>query len=121
MASFLEELLKKMKTAPHVGIPKVTNPKVPTKVERDAAEFAARQQATPKQDYGSGSSFDQLMQRIRNSPHAEMRYADPAFNQQPIDMGACNAEVEAFMEQLRAKKAARKAAKLAAKNEDTLA
>lgn len=119
MASFLEDLLKQMKNAPHVGIPPVTNPKVPTKVERDAAEYAARERAKPKADYGSGSSFDQLMQRIANSQHPEMRFGDHAFNQQPIDMGACNAEVEAFMEQLRAKKAARKAAKLAAKNEET--
>ena len=36
MSTFLDELLMKMKTAPHVGIPPVTNPKVPTKVERDA-------------------------------------------------------------------------------------
>ena len=42
MASFLDDLLKKMKTAPHVGIPPVTNPKVPTKVERDAAEYAEK-------------------------------------------------------------------------------
>jgi hypothetical protein len=120
MASFLEDLLKKMKTAPHVGIPPVTNPKVPTKVERDAAEYAARERAKPKADYGSGSSFDQLMRHIANSQHPEMKFGDPAFGP-IIDMGACNAEVEAFMEQLRAKKAARKAAKLAAKNEDTLA
>jgi len=80
MASFLEDLLKKMKTAPHVGIPPVTNPKVPTKVERDAAEYAARERAKPKADYGSGSSFDQLMQRIANSQHPEMRFGDPAFS-----------------------------------------
>lgn len=81
MASFLEDLLKKMKTAPHVGIPPVTNPKVPTKVERDAAEYAARERAKPKADYGSGSSFDQLMQRIANSQHPAMRFDDPAFGQ----------------------------------------
>ena len=80
MASFLDELLKKMKTAPHVGIPPVTNPKVPTKAERDAAEYAARELAKPKVDYGSGSSFDQLMQHIANSPHPEMRFGDPAFS-----------------------------------------
>ena len=81
MASFLDELLKKMKTAPHVGIPPVTNPKVQTKAERDAAEYAARELAKPKVDYGSGSSFDQLMQHIANSPHPEMRFGDPAFKQ----------------------------------------
>ena len=81
MASFLDDLLKKMKTAPHVGIPPVTNPKVPTKVEKDSAEYAARELAKPKADYGSGSSFDQLMQRIANSQHPEMRFGDPAFKQ----------------------------------------
>ena len=79
MASFLEDLLKKMKTAPHVGIPPVTNPKVPTKVELDAAEYAARELAKPKADYGSGSSLDQLMKRIANSQHPEMRFGDHAF------------------------------------------
>lgn len=81
MASFLEDLLKKMQNAPHVGIPPVTNPKVPTKVERDAAEYAARERAKPKVDYGSGSSFDQLMQRIANSQHPAMVFGDPAFHQ----------------------------------------
>ena len=80
MASFLDDLLKKMKTAPNVGIPPVTNPKVQTKAERDAAEYAARELAKPKVDYGSGSSFDQLMQHIANSPHPEMRFGDPAFS-----------------------------------------
>lgn len=87
MASFLEDLLKKMKNAPHVGIPPVTNPKVPTKVERDAAEYAARERAKPKADYGSGSSFDQLMRRIASSQHPEMRFGDPAFG--PCDF-SCN-------------------------------
>lgn len=81
MASFLEDLLKKMQNAPHVGIPPVTNPKVPTKVERDAAEYAARERAKPKADYGSGSSFDQLMQRIASSQHPAMTFGDPAFKQ----------------------------------------
>ena len=121
MASFLEDLLKTMKNAPHVGIPKVTNPKVPTKVERDAAEYAARERAKPKADYGSGSSFDQLMQRIANGQHPSPRFGDPAFNCNPLNMAAYNNEVEAFMADLRAKKAARKEAKLAAKNEETLA
>ena len=88
MASFLEDLLKKMQTAPHVGIPPVTNPKVPTKVERDAAEYAARERAKPKADYGSGSSFDQLMQRIASSQHPTPRFGDPAFKQ-CVSMGSC--------------------------------
>lgn len=79
MASFLEDLLKKMQNAPHVGIPPVTNPKVPTKVERDAAEYAAKVRAKPKADYGSGSSFNQLMHHIASSQHPAMRFGDPSF------------------------------------------
>jgi len=113
MASFLEDLLKKMQTAPHVGIPPVTNPKVPTKVERDAAEFAARQQATPKQDYGSGSSFDQLMKSIANSQHPTMRFGDPAFGNNGQDISEADFEkwddlCVNFIEKKNADKAKRK-------------
>ncbi len=110
MASFLEDLLKKMKTAPHVGIPPVTNPKVPTKVERDAAEYAARERAKPKVDYGSGSSFDQLMRRIASSQHPEMRFGDPAFKQGHDTLTQEELEqwdnmFETFMQRLRQRKA----------------
>ncbi len=110
MASFLEDLLKKMQNAPHVGIPPVTNPKVPTKVERDAAEYAARERAKPKADYGSGSSFDQLMQRIANSQHPEMRFGDPAFGQGDLNyvlagIGVSDEEFQQYIEGLRIKKA----------------
>lgn len=109
MASFLEDLLKKMQNAPHVGIPPVTNPKVPTKVERDAAEYAARERAKPKADYGSGSSFDQLMQRIANSPHPEMRFGDPAFGPSASNnwwpgIDEFDAEYEAWVALMKAKK-----------------
>lgn len=103
MASFLEDLLKKMKNAPHVGIPPVTNPKVPTKVERDAAEYAARERAKPKADYGSGSSFDQLMRRIASSPHPEMRFGDPAFGPS-INMDALENEFQQWVALLRENK-----------------
>jgi hypothetical protein len=106
MASFLEGLLKQMQNAPHVGIPPVTNPKVPTKVERDAAEYAARERAKPKADYGSGSSFDQLMRRIASSQHPEMRFGDPAFNggfnDAFIDLSAYEDEFQQFMAALKA-------------------
>ena len=109
MASFLEDLLKKMQNAPHVGIPPVTNPKVPTKVERDAAEYAARERAKPKADYGSGSSFDQLMRSIASSPHPEMRFGDPAFgpgnaNDVWQGMDEFNAEYESWMRLMKSKK-----------------
>lgn len=110
MASFLEDLLKQMQNAPHVGIPPVTNPKVPTKVERDAAEYAARERAKPKADYGSGSSFDQLMRRIANSPHPEMRFGDPAFKQgySALDMTAFEDDYQAWVSLMKATKAKRK-------------
>lgn len=103
MASFLEDLLKKMKNAPHVGIPKATNPKVPTKVERDAAEYAARELAKPKADYGSGSSLDQLMKRIANNQHPAMRFGDPAFGP-IINMGALENEYQQWVALLRENK-----------------
>ena len=65
MSAFLDDLLKKMKTAPHVGVPTVTNPKLPTKVERDTAEYVARQKAMPNFKFGSG--------------HPTPIYADPKF------------------------------------------
>ena len=65
MSAFLDDLLKKMKTAPHVGIPPVTNPKLPTKVEKDTAEYAARQKAMPNFKFGNG--------------HPSPIYADPKF------------------------------------------
>lgn len=107
MSTFLDDLLKKMKTTPHVGIPPVTNQKVPTKVERDAAEYAARERAKPKADYGSGSSFDQLMRRIASSQHPEMRFGDPAFNGNTntvADMAKFDEEFDAFIAQMKAKK-----------------
>ena len=66
MSTFLDDLLKKMKTAPHVGVPSVTNPKLPTKVERETAEYAARQKSMPNFKFGSG--------------HPSPTYADPKFN-----------------------------------------
>lgn len=92
MASFLEDLLKKMQNAPHVGIPPVTNPKVPTKVERDAAEYAARQKGMSNFQFGGG--------------HPTPIYADPAFHKrQPreIDEAVFDAEFQAYLSALRAK------------------
>lgn len=112
MASFLEDLLKKMQNAPHVGIPPVTNPKVPTKVERDAAEYAARERAKPKADYGSGSSFDQLMQRIASSQHPAMTFGDPAFGPQyswqDVYMDEFEDEYQSYIAAIKAKRMSNK-------------
>lgn len=92
MSTFLDELLKKMKTAPHVGIPPVTNPKVPTKVEKDTAEYAVRQKAMPNFKFGNG--------------HPTPIYADPKFKNGTHTaevnkaMGNFNKEFESFMSKL---------------------
>lgn len=79
MASFLDELLKKMKTAPHVGIPPVTNPKLPTKVEKDTAEYAARQKEMPNFKFGTGTPLERLQKKLVIAQHPTPTYADPAF------------------------------------------
>lgn len=110
MASFLDELLKKMKTAPHVGIPPVTNPKVHTKVERDAAEFAERVKNNPIIPTSSGSQLDEILKRMRDSSHGGMVYADPNFASNipclsQSDLEAYDIEVENFIEKLNAENA----------------
>ena len=79
MASFLDELLKKMKTAPHVGIPPVTNPNVPTKVEKDSAEYAARQKEMPNFKFGTGTPLERLQKQMAIAQHPTPTYADPSF------------------------------------------
>lgn len=80
MSTFLDDLLKKMKTAPHVGVPSVTNPKLPTKVERDTAEYAARQKAMPDFKFGTGTPLERLQQHMVIAQHPTPTYADPKFN-----------------------------------------
>lgn len=108
MASFLDELLKKMKTAPHVGIPPVTNPKVPTKVERDTAEYAARQKEMPNFKFGTGTPLERLKSRMGSTPHPTPTFADPAFNNKTtprvLDEAVFDAEFQAYLSALRSKK-----------------
>ena len=80
MATSFEDILNRMRNAPHNGIPKVTNPKVPSKVERDAAAFAERVKNNPIIPTSSGSQLDEILKRMRDSSHGGMVYADPAFN-----------------------------------------
>lgn len=80
MSTFLDDLLKKMKTAPHVGVPSVTNPKLPTKVERDTAEYAARQKEMPNFKFGTGTPLERLKSRMPSTPHPTPTYADTKFN-----------------------------------------
>lgn len=65
MGTSFEDIMKKMKSTPHVGVTAVTNPKLPSKVERDTAEYAARQKAMPNFKFGNG--------------HPTPIYADPNF------------------------------------------
>lgn len=113
MASFLDDLLKKMKTAPHVGIPPVTNPKVPTKVERDAAEYAARQKAMPNFKFGTGTPLEKLKARMANTPHPTPTRPDPKFKTPgkkvtKAEMDEFDIQLDAFIEEMKAKKAKRK-------------
>ena len=118
MATSFEDILNRMRNAPHNGIPKVTNPKVPTKVERDAAAFAERVKNNPIIPTSSGSQLDEILKRMRDSSHGGMVYADPAFNGNnglsPAEAAETNAKLEAFMQKLREKKAKRKQEQLAA-------
>lgn len=79
MGSFLDRLKERSKNRPHVGIPPVTNPKLPTKVERDAAAFAARQKEMPKFVFGTGTPLEKLKARMATAPHPTPTCADPKF------------------------------------------
>ena len=98
MSAFLDDLLKKMKTAPHVGIPPVTNPKLPSKVERDTAEYAARQKEMPNFHFGDVSSLGGLQNRIKNAPHPTPKYADQKFvNNDKELLEAIKADFQAYI------------------------
>lgn len=79
MGSFLDRLREQNKNAKHVGVPHVTNPKVQTKVERDAAAFDAMQKDMPKFVFGTGNPLEKLKARMANAPHPTPICADPAF------------------------------------------
>ncbi len=79
MANFLDELRNRMAASPHVGPTPVTNPKVPTKVERDVAEFKVRQKAMPNFKFGTGTVLQQIKEHTEKCPHVGPTYADPNF------------------------------------------
>ena len=117
MGTSFEDILNRMRNAPHNGIPKVTNPNVPSKVERDAAAFAERVKNNPVIPTSSGSQLDEILKRMRDSSHGGMVYADPAFNGNnglsPAELAATDANFDAFVQMLREKKAKRKQEQLA--------
>lgn len=79
MGTSFEEILKRMRNAPHAGVPRVTNPKLPTKVERDAETAKVRQKAMPNFHFGKGTQLEQLVERMKNAPHSTPNYGDPKF------------------------------------------
>lgn len=95
MSTFLDDLLKKMKTAPHVGVPSVTNPKLPTKVEKATAEYAARQKAMPKFVFGTGTPLERLQKKMVIAHHPTPKFADPAFTP---NKSQADAHQEAFFD-----------------------
>lgn len=96
MSTFLDDLLKKMKTAPHVGVPSVTNPKLPTKVERDTADYAARQKAMPNFKFGTGTPMGKLKEQMEIAQHPTPTYADPKFNNDNNKVCISKALIEAW-------------------------
>lgn len=114
MSAFLDDLLKKMKTAPHVGVPTVTNPKLPTKVERETAEYAARQKPMPTFVFGTGTPLERLQKQMVSAQHPTPTYADPAFTggsngvwqDERIDVKAYEDQYQKLVGKLNAKKSA---------------
>ena len=90
--------------------PRVTNPKLPTKVERDTAAFAARQKPMPNFKFGTGSISEQLRERAKNVPSSSMNYVDPSFTPTNswealgVDVDTFDAELEKFAAEVKAKK-----------------
>lgn len=81
MATFLEKLKERNKARKDMDTPRVTNPKVPTKVERDVAAFVARQKPMPNFKFGTGTMLEKMKARIAERKAEGLTYADPKFNQ----------------------------------------
>lgn len=80
MANIMDILRERSQNIKNGNGPRVTNPKVPTKVERDTAAFAARQKPMPNFKFGTGSISEQLRERAKNVPSSSMNYVDPNFS-----------------------------------------
>ena len=93
MGTSFEEIMKRMKSTPHVGVPAVTNPKLPTKVERDTEAATVRRRAMPNFHFGTGNKLEQLVEHMKNAPHPTPTCADPAFNDEHVPL---TPEVEAW-------------------------
>lgn len=96
MGTSFEDLLKRMQNAPHVGVPKVTNPNVPSKVERDVAAFEARQREMPKFVFGTGNQLDALLERMKSTPHPTIGAPNGVTNEPVIDVRPPNTSFESM-------------------------
>lgn len=112
MANIMDILRERSQNIKNGNGHRVTNPKVPTKVERDTAVFAARQKPMPNFKFGTGSISEQLRERAKNVPSSSMNYVDPAFNHgngsNKVDLDAFDAQFNAFMAKMKAAKAKKK-------------
>lgn len=91
MGTSFEDILNRMRNAPHVGVPAVTNPKLPTKVEQDVAAFEARQREMPTFHFGNDSQLGALVERMKKTPHQCTTYADSAFKKRVLTYKSTNA------------------------------
>lgn len=91
MGTSFEDILNRMRNAPHVGVPAVTNPKLPTKVEQDVTAFEARQRDMPTFHFGNDSQLDALVERMKKTPHQSTTYADSAFKKKVLTYKSTNA------------------------------
>lgn len=107
MATFLEKLRERNKTRKDMSTPLVTNPKVPTKVERDVAVFAARQKPMPNFKFGTGTMLEKMKARTAERKDNGLTYADPSFHKRQsheVNEAVFDAEFQAYLSALRAKK-----------------
>ena len=100
MGTSFEDILNRMRNAPHNGIPPVTNPNVPSKVERDVAAFEARQREMPKFHFGTGSQLDNILARMHDSPHVTPTYHDTSFTQPTQILDTIRADYADYMSEL---------------------
>ena len=118
MATSFEDILNRMRNAPHVGVPAVTNPKLPTKVEQDVAAFDARQREMPKFHFGNDSQLGDLLERMKETPHQSPKYADPTFSNVGPRYAALDAFDAKYQAYVKAQEAIREQRRQTLKKED---
>lgn len=98
MGTSFEEIMKRMKSTPRVVVPAVTNPKLPTKVERDTEAATERRRAMPNFNFGTGNKMEQLVEHMKSAPHPTPTCPDPNFRSSEIfkDSTLTKSEREAF-------------------------